>query len=220
MSAGLAHEFKNAIATLHGYAQLLQNLNLDERGQNAASSLLNEVRNLSDMVTAFLNFARPQPLQMEDVALSDLIKECVAELKTLYNDRRIDLIVAPEISSLPQVRADERMLRQTLLNLLRNAAEAIPDDNTERTVIVSGLSEVDREGDKWVAIEIEDSGKGIPQSDLQRIFIPFFTTKEKGHGIGLALAHRVITEHGGTLTASNRTPPGATFTVRLPVASS
>jgi len=220
MSAGLAHEFKNAIATLHGYAQLLQNLNLDERGQNAASSLLNEVRNLSDMVTAFLNFARPQPLQMEDVALSDLIKECVAELKTLYNDRRIDLIVAPETSSLPQVRADERMLRQTLLNLLRNAAEAIPDDNTERTVIVSGLSEVDREGDKWVAIEIEDSGKGIPQSDLQRIFIPFFTTKEKGHGIGLALAHRVITEHGGTLTASNRTPPGATFTVRLPVASS
>src|SRR5687768_4925738 len=220
MSAGLAHEFKNAIATLHGYAQLLQNLNLDERGQNAASSLLNEVRNLSDMVTAFLNFARPQPLQMEDVALSDLMKECVAELKTLYNDRRIDLIVAPETSSLPQVRADERMLRQTLLNLLRNAAEAIPDDNTERTVIVSGLSEVDREGDKWVAIEIEDSGKGIPQSDLQRIFIPFFTTKEKGHGIGLALAHRVITEHGGTLTASNRTPPGATFTVRLPVASS
>ena len=220
MSAGLAHEFKNAIATLHGYAQLLQNLNLDERGQNAASSLLNEVRNLSDMVTAFLNFARPQPLQMEDVALSDLMKECVAELNPLYDDRRIDLIVAPETSSLPHVRADERMLRQTLLNLLRNAAEAIPDDNTERTVIVSGLSEVDREGDKWVAIEIEDSGKGIPQSDLQRIFIPFFTTKEKGHGIGLALAHRVITEHGGTLTASNRTPPGATFTVRLPVASS
>jgi signal transduction histidine kinase len=220
MSAGLAHEFKNAIATLHGYAQLLQNLNLDERGQSAASSLLNEVRNLSDMVTAFLNFARPQPLQMEDVALSDLMQECLAELKTLYNDRRIELIVATETSSLPHVRADERMLRQALLNLLRNAAEAIPDDNTERTVTVRGLSEMDREGDKWASIEIEDSGKGIPQSDLQRIFIPFFTTKEKGHGIGLALAHRVITEHGGTLTASNRTPSGATFTVRLPVASS
>ena len=220
MSAGLAHEFKNAIATLHGYAQLLQNLNLDERGQNAASSLLNEVRNLSDMVTAFLNFARPQPLQMEDVALSDLMQECLAELKTVYKDRRIELIVATETSILPHVRADERMLRQALLNLLRNAAEAIPDDNTERTVTVRGLSEVDREGDKWASIEIEDSGKGIPQSDLQRIFIPFFTTKEKGHGIGLALAHRVITEHGGTLTASNRTPSGATFTIRLPVASS
>ncbi|HET9786322.1 MAG TPA: ATP-binding protein, partial [Pyrinomonadaceae bacterium] len=220
MSAGLAHEFKNAIATLHGYAQLLQNLNLDERGQNAASSLLNEVRNLSDMVTAFLNFARPQPLQMEDVALSDLMQECVAELKTVYKDRRIELIVATETSILPHVRADERMLRQAVLNLLRNAAEAIPDGNTERTVTVRGLSEVDREGDKWASIEIEDSGKGIPQSDLQRIFIPFFTTKEKGHGIGLALAHRVITEHGGTLTASNRTPSGATFTIRLPVASS
>jgi signal transduction histidine kinase len=220
MSAGLAHEFKNAIATLHGYAQLLQNLNLDERGQNAASSLLNEVRNLSNMVTAFLNFARPQPLQMEDVGLSELMQECVAELKTLYKDRRIELIVATETSSLPHVSADERMLRQALLNLLRNAAEAIPDDNTERTVTVRGLSEVDREGDKWASIEIEDSGKGIPQSDLQRIFIPFFTTKEKGHGIGLALAHRVITEHGGTLTASNCTPSGATFTIRLPVASS
>src|SRR6266851_9971527 len=65
MSAGLAHEFKNAIAALHGYAQLLQNLDLDERGQVATVSLLNEVRNLSEMVTAFLNFARPQPLQLE-----------------------------------------------------------------------------------------------------------------------------------------------------------
>ena len=67
MSAGLAHEFKNAIATLHGYVQLLQNLEMNETGRTAASSLLNEVRNLSEMVTSFLNFARPQPLQLDEV---------------------------------------------------------------------------------------------------------------------------------------------------------
>jgi signal transduction histidine kinase len=125
-----------------------------------------------------------------------------------------------ETAGLPEVHADERMLRQAFLNLLRNAAEAVPEDKTERTVKLRGLREVDREGHEWALIEIEDSGEGIPQSDLQRIFIPFFTTKEKGHGIGLALAHRVITEHGGTLTASNRPPAGAAFTTRLPVAAS
>lgn len=219
MSAGLAHEFKNAIATLHGYVQLLQNLDLDERGQTAASSLLNEVRNLSEMVTAFLNFARPQPLQMEDVCLSALIGECVAELRTIYDERQVELIVSEETASLPEIRADERMLRQAFLNLLRNAAEAVPEDNTERRVKLRSLTEVDRETHEWAVIEIEDSGEGIPQADLQRIFIPFFTTKEKGHGIGLALAHRVITEHGGTLVASSKVLSGATFTIRLPVQS-
>ncbi|CAN5818823.1 hypothetical protein BH18ACI4_BH18ACI4_28360 [soil metagenome] len=220
MSAGLAHEFKNAIATLHGYVQLLQIQQLDERGQSAASSLLNEVRTLSEMVAAFLNFARPQPLQLEDVSLSDLIQECADELKTIYAERRVELMVMAETASLPEVRADERMLRQAILNLLRNAAEAVPEDKTERRVKLRGFREVDHEGLEWAFIEIEDSGEGIAQSDLQRIFIPFFTTKEKGHGIGLALAHRVVTEHGGTLTAANRPPAGAAFTLRLPVSAS
>jgi signal transduction histidine kinase len=219
MSAGLAHEFKNAIATLHGYVQLLQNLELDERGRLAASSLLSEVRSLSEMVTAFLNFARPQPLQVEDVSLSSLLQECVTELKTLYDERRVELSLAAQTSNLPDVRADERMLRQALLNLLRNSAEAIPDSKTERKVKVRGRRESDQQGQEWAVIEIEDTGDGIPQSDLQRIFIPFFTTKEKGHGIGLALAHRVITAHGGTLAAATAPGGGALFTISLPISS-
>src|SRR6185503_12394059 len=91
MSAGLAHEFKNAIATLHGYVQLLQSLELDERAQSTASSLLNEVRNLSDMVTSFLNFARPQPLELEEVNLNELLSDCANELTPLFNQRRIEL---------------------------------------------------------------------------------------------------------------------------------
>lgn len=222
MSAGLAHEFKNTIATLHGYVQLIQNLNLDGRGQTAASSLLNEVRSLSEMVTAFLNFARPQPLDLDNVSLVALLQECAVELRPLFDERRVELQIARTLEgsvngeTALEIRADERMLRQALLNLTRNAAEAIPEDQTERVVQVRTANERDAEGSNWAVIEIEDNGQGIPAADVERIFIPFFTTKASGHGIGLALAHRVITQHGGTLTAGNARSGGALFTVRLP----
>ena len=214
MSAGLAHEFKNALATLHGYAQLLQNLELDERGRAATSALLQEVRNLSGMVTAFLNFARPQPLELADVSLQELIADCALELQPLYMERHVSLVIAGEF---PAARADERMLRQALLNLLRNAAEAIDEEQMQRRVELRGVNEKDSTGKRWAVIEIKDTGEGIPEGDLQRIFIPFFTTKSQGHGVGLALAHRVITDHGGTLIAGNAPEGGAVLTVRLPI---
>lgn len=217
MSAGLAHEFKNAIATLHGYAQLLQNLELDNAGRSATSSLLKEVRNLSEMVTAFLNFARPQPLQLEEVSLAELLEDCALELKPLYDERRVELRLEPAIRESAEqlvIHADERMLRQSLMNLLRNAAEAIPESAGERQVVVACRQEAD--SNSSVVVKIQDSGTGIPASDLQRIFLPFVTTKANGHGIGLALTHRVVTEHGGTLTAANAKEGGAVFTLRLP----
>ena len=98
------------------------------------------------------------------------------------------------------------MLRLALLNLIRNGAEANPDAN----VSVSAARE-----NESVVIQVRDTGPGIPPSDLQKIFIPFFTTKAKGHGIGLALTHRIITQHGGTLTAANSPEGGAVFTIKL-----
>jgi PAS domain S-box-containing protein len=213
MSAGLAHEFKNSLATLHGYAQLFQNLEMDERGSAAAAALLNEVRSLSAMVTAFLNFARPQPLEPVEVSLSELIQECAVEMSAFFEERRVTLHIEGEFAD---IRADERMLRQALLNLLRNAAEAIDEEKQERHVTLRGSRTREESGQVWTLIEIRDTGEGIPERDLQRIFIPFFTTKSKGHGIGLALAHRVVTEHGGTLTAANAPGGGAVFTIRLP----
>lgn len=202
MSAGLAHEFKNAIATLQGYAQLLQTLELNDKAQVAAGSLLNEVRNLSGMVTAFLNFARPQPLQLEEVSVAELIRDCADELEPLFRELQVTLDADVEKSIV--IRADERMLRLALLNLMRNAAEATP---AGRVFVCA----------RETTIEVRDTGKGIPTADLQKIFIPFFTTKAKGHGIGLALTHRIITQHGGTLTATNSPEGGAVFTVRLPL---
>ena len=241
MSAGLAHEFKNAIATLHGYVQLLQSLELDHKARGTASSLLSEVRNLSDMVTSFLNFARPQPLQVDEVNLPELIADCSSELASLFEERNINLIIEQPNATLRlggdvinevtnrrdaesaedaqrlEIRADERMLRQSLLNIIRNAAEAISEKQTVRRVEVLSSNERDNAGRTWAVVEIKDSGEGIPASDLQRIFIPFFTTKATGHGVGLALAHRVITQHGGTLTASNAKGGGAVFTIQLPL---
>ena len=229
MSAGLAHEFKNAIATLHGYVQLLQSLELDERAQSTASSLLNEVRNLSDMVTSFLNFARPQPLELDEVNLDELLADCAVELAPTFKQCGVELLIAgtADVSTASSdgspstvhslvIRADERMLRQALLNLIRNAAEAVSESQTDRCVEVLSSSERDNARKDWAVVVIKDTGEGIPAADLQRIFIPFFTTKATGHGVGLALAHRVITQHGGTLTASNGKDGGAVFSVRLP----
>lgn len=259
MSAGLAHEFKNAMAALHGYAQFLQSLDSDEHGKAAAEGLLQEVRNLSEMTTSFLNFARPQPLQLEDVSLDELIQECARELERLFDERSVKLVIeessstrllrSGERGASPTVRegstqrlsgesavtmthrregenartaprveiqADARMLRQAFLNLIRNAAEAIPDDQRDRRVIVNCSAERDASGSEWATICIQDTGAGIQPENLQKIFIPFFTTKSAGHGVGLALAHRVISQHGGTLTAENATAGGALFTIRLP----
>ena len=213
MSAGLAHEFKNALATLHGYAQLMQGLSPDEKGRAASGALLQEVRQLSEMVTAFLNFARPQPLELADVNLRELVEECALELRPLFEERRVELTVEGEFT---EVRADERMLRRALLNLMRNAAEALDDESETRRVQVRGACGPDASGKVWATIEVRDTGRGIRPEDLQRIFIPFFTTKSKGHGVGLALAHRVITDHGGTLAASNAQRGGAVFTIKLP----
>src|SRR6185436_9196590 len=119
MSAGLAHEFKNAMAALHGYAQLLQTIDTGERGRVAADALLQEVRSLSEMITSFLNFARPQALQFEEVSIKELLNESSRELQPLVNERKVELqIELPDGADYFQVRADTRMLRQALLNLL------------------------------------------------------------------------------------------------------
>lgn len=214
MSAGLAHEFKNALAALHGYAQLLQNVAEDERSRAGATALLEEVRSLSAMVTSFLNFARPQPLELADVNARELIDDCARELESLFDERRIELSIDGEFGA---VRGDERMLRQAILNLVRNAAEAVGENDATRRVSVSGERERDAAGKGWLVVRVEDAGSGIAPADLGRIFIPFYTTKSGGHGVGLALAHRVVTEHGGTLTAANSAGGGAIFTLRLPL---
>jgi len=210
------------------------------------------------MTTSFLNFARPQPLQLEEVSLDELIDDCARELRPLFETRRVELNISAQpggrgssptrgpqtgspvgvgavregLEALKtdrhveaqriEIQADARMLRQAFLNLIRNAAEAIPNDpndsdaQTDRRVTVRSSTERGPDGHEWATVSIQDTGEGIRPADLQKIFIPFFTTKSEGHGVGLALAHRVISEHGGSLTVENAPEGGALFTIRLP----
>lgn len=213
MSAGLAHEFKNSLAALHGYAQLLQTLTHEREARHAADEMLEEVRSLTNLVTSFLNFARPQPMQFAETSLDELIRACAEELDSFYEERSVALEITGEF---PTIQADERMLRQAFLNLLRNAAEAIPPEQNLRRVTIRGAA-LNDSAQPSAQIEITDTGAGIAARDLQRLFIPFFTTKANGTGIGLALAHRIITEHNGSLAAANSPDGGAIFKITLPI---
>jgi signal transduction histidine kinase len=173
------------------------------------------------MTTAFLNFARPQTLQLEDVSVDELVEECVRELTPLFESRNVQCVRSPTVRKgqlTMEIRADNRMLRQALLNIMRNSAEAITDDQNDRRVIIETTTE-QADAETWAVISIRDTGPGIAPSDIEKIFIPFFTTKSHGHGIGLALAHRVITEHGGTLSAANQSKGGAELRVRVPASA-
>ena len=139
--------------------QLLQSLELDEKARGTASSLLNEVRNLSDMVTSFLNFARPQPLELDEVNLNELIAGCGNDLTIVFDERNVTLTISKGANEAPilNMRADERMLRQALLNLIRNAAEAIPESKMERHVEVVISTERDTgktTTGRWLRLQI------------------------------------------------------------------
>ena len=216
MSAGLAHEFKNSLAALHTYTQYLNRLELSEKGHQAAAGLRSELKILSESVTAFLNFSRLQPLNLTVNNLEQLFRSCASELKLQPNNEKVKLLYQ---GNFVDSSVDLTLFRQVVSNLLRNAFQAALDNTHQSPLItVKGSIEIDSLGAQWVQIEIEDSGSGIKPEDLPFIFVPFFTTKNQGHGIGLALSHRILMQHGGTLKAANSLDGGAIFTLRLKTA--
>jgi two-component system, NtrC family, sensor histidine kinase HydH len=206
MSAGIAHEFKNALATISGYAQMLEHESArDPQSAEFGAKIASETTSLSRIVTDFLNFAKPQGLQREPIDVRPVLEDCAQEAGL-----RLEFVSFPDAT----VEGDPVALRQAFSNLLRNSAEAtatnaVPVVKIEGTVSGTGLK-----------FSLADNGSGIAPDQLNRIFIPFFTTKAAGTGLGLALVHRIITEHGGTVTvASEGEGKGATFTLTFPPAA-
>jgi len=202
MSAGIAHEFKNSLATISGYAQMLAQES-GESNQQFAAKIAAETESLARIVTEFLEFARPHGMSRQIVDLRPVLEDCAQEAG-------VDL----QLSGTPNmcVSGDSVMLRQAISNLLRNSAEAA-GNGTRVKVAVSGSLQKDK-----LQVSLADNGRGIASEDLSRIFIPFFTTKSTGTGLGLALVHRIITEHGGSVAVSSDAG-GTTFTLSLPVAA-
>lgn len=200
MSAGIAHEFKNSLATISGYAQMLTAENDSETVRQFASKIVSETSSLTRIVTDFLNFARPQELEPEPIDLGQLLEECARECPI---ELRMTL---PTGFSLV---GDRTALRQAFSNLLRNSAES-GKDGVPVTVEVTGQADAQQ-----ARVVLRDNGGGIPAEDLGRIFIPFFTTKSGGTGLGLALVHRIVTQHGGAIAVASDAS-GSTFTLSFP----
>jgi signal transduction histidine kinase len=203
MSAGIAHEFKNSLATISGYAQMLATERDAETSQEFARKIVAETSSLTRIVTDFLNFARPQDIQAENVELRPLLEDCARECGVRLRFGAFP----PEL----ELNGDRTALRQAFANLLRNSAEAARDGQPAE-VAVSAES-----AGGSLRLVLRDNGRGIPEEDLAKIFIPFFTTKSQGTGLGLALVHRILSEHGGSISVASDAA-GSTFTLSLPAA--
>src|SRR5713226_9098304 len=211
LSAGIAHEFKNALATISGYAQMIQSESSEAEALDYAKRILEQTRNITHVVTEFLKYARPLEIPDERVALQTMVERVVAEVG----------------EALPQVRVwcegtfeeaggDEGLLRQALLNLARNAAEACAITEGGGRVVVRGEI-VQGEEARFQRISVSDNGPGIPADVLAKLFRPFFTTKARGTGLGLAVVQKIIVQHGGQVEVRNRPEGGAEFIVTLPL---
>lgn len=201
MSAGIAHELRNPMAVISGYTKILSK-KVDEGSQPAVDAIAKEVAVMDRIIGDFLSFAKPKELVLSDVNLKDLMQVCVAAV--MDGVKGIEL--TDETAPLPVIRADEVLLRQSVINLLQNAIEAMPDGGKLK---ISGFVK------NLLVLSIADTGHGIPDSIRNKIFLPFYTTKEKGTGLGLSIVHKVVTSHGGTIQVETG-EEGTTFTIKLP----
>lgn len=213
MSAGIAHEFKNSLATISGYAQLLRDARLSDEERAFAEKIVREIRSLTQVVTDFLAVSKPLQITARSVNVLELFRQLIDDL------RRIDVFTKTDFKmdgEFPEVEGDEVLLRQAFSNLLRNACEALPAADGHGWVCVRGELSRREEGD-FAKILISDSGGGISPPDQQKIFLPFYTTKPAGMGLGLALAQRIVLSHNGTVSLEDSSPQGTTFAVSLPL---
>jgi signal transduction histidine kinase len=212
MSAGIAHEFKNSLATISGYAQMIRSECKPGDTRESAEKILDQTRALTHVVTEFLKFAKPLEICYETVSMAELVERLVVEL-----GESVPQCTFTSEGAFLELPGDEALLRQALLNLARNGAEAA-GAGLGKPACVSILGTLEELGGrKWQRICVADDGPGIPERDLQKIFLPFYTTKSDGTGLGLAVVQKVALQHGGSIEARNRAGGGAEFLLWLPL---
>ncbi len=213
--SGVAHELNNPLSVINGYAQLLtMRPSVDEKIRADLLKIQHESERASKIVHNFLSFARKYPMEKAYVQLNDLI-EATLELLD-YDLRASGIRIERELSkNLPKVFADPNQMEQVFLNIINNATQAMEGISNEKILKIHTESTAPH-----VRVEIIDSGDGIPTALLNKIFDPFFSTKElgAGTGLGLSISHNIIKEHSGNIYAKNRPEGGAVFTIELPIA--
>ncbi len=208
LSAGLAHEIRNPLASISGAASILaRSENLDPKSSKCLEIIRTECERLNGLLTDFLNFARPRPPCLQNIQLEPVLDNVLALAS--HSVRAKNVRFQKQIAAgLPPVECDPEQLEQVLLNLMINATEASPEGGL---VTLSANAEV-----RGIAIGVVDHGDGVAPAHIDRLFDPFFTTKEHGTGLGLPVAHQIVRQMGGSLLAQANTDRGMTFSVVLP----
>jgi signal transduction histidine kinase len=210
LSAGLAHEIRNPLASIEGAATVMQrDLQNQERRREFLEIIQKETRRLNRLLTNFLDFAKPRQPDLKIVAINGLLDSVMELAQHAVQNGRLELELVKEVQpDLQTVRCDEEQIKQVLLNLVMNAIQAMPQGG--RVVLAA-----QRSGSE-VAIDVQDQGSGISSGNVERVFDPFFTTKPMGSGLGLSIAHQIVTQHGGAVKITRNSAAGLTVRVLLP----
>ena len=208
LTAGLAHEFRNGLATIHGYGRLLDPATLPEQARTCVIGIREETTALGEVVTNFLRFARPEEMTMAPVELRSVLTSAIRDVPGASD------VVTLE-GNFATINGDEVLLRRAFNNLFRNSLEACQEIGIPARVSVRSTL---TKGDTHLVFE--DNGPGFAPEYLTKVFQPFATTKANGTGLGLAIVQKVIVSHNGLITAVNRPEGGAQFRVRLPITPS
>jgi len=221
MAAGLAHEIRNPLGAIRGAAQYLADGDSDAVDEEFLEVIVEEVDRLNKVVTEFLDYSRPLKPRLEPWDINHLVKQTVALLRAEGGHEALNVVLelAPD---LPPAPIDVEKMKQVLLNLLHNAVHAMNGAGT--LTLRTGLAPRTWVGARWreatldrLEIQVSDTGDGISQENLEKLFIPFFTTRPGGTGLGLAISQRLLQAQHGELEVESSPGEGSTFTIRLPV---
>ncbi len=200
-SAGIAHEFRNSLSTIIGYGKLLQKTELLEKEQSYLKALLEEAKHINDVITSFLEFTKIQKIEKEEVKFKEIIKKVVEPFKVNFPE--INFIINDKDSKL---FVDPNLFSQALRAIIENSCYFQGKGN----IFINS-----QEDEKNIIIEIKDEGPGMDEETIKKVFIPFFSTKINGTGLGLPLAHKIITLHNGTISIFSKIGSGTTLKVIL-----
>jgi signal transduction histidine kinase len=214
LSAGLAHEIRNPLGVIKGSAEML-NQKLQGNtplAQELAGYISSEVNRLNALVARFLEFARPSRLQLQAVSPAALVDRALDAVHAQFPEASI-AVERRYADDLPQIQADEQLCEQVFVNLICNAYEAMNGAGGKLSVSIAPASVESVPG---VAVEIQDSGPGVPAELREQIFNPFFTSKESGVGLGLSIVAKIVDDHRGAIRLKSQPGEGACFHVFLP----
>jgi two-component system sensor histidine kinase HydH len=211
MAGGVAHEVRNPLSSIKGLALLLKNKFLPgSKEQDTADLLIQETERMNRTITEMLSFTRPTDLRLSRVDLAVLLERSLQLIKTEATDNRIETALEFDRELLP-VAGDVDRLQQVMMNVLLNALQAM-EQGGRLTVTLAN-----KEDGQSVELRINDTGAGIDAEMLPQVFYPYFTTKQGGTGIGLAISQKIIVDHGGSIELESEPGIGTTVIILLPV---